>query len=346
MVISRPARSSSDSSSASSLRWLAASLVTLYLVCALMSRALAHLDSPELVAAAITFDLTITASALVWWLGSRRGLLPRWAPLGVLSLGVSLATRLPYAPLGAGRVLAAAGILVEAAVLTSLALRLPPVVRAFLAARPAGPVGALEAALLAARLPARLAAVTAAELAVLSLLLTGWVRRPDKAAFSMRRTGWISMAGVFGFLVAVESLAVHLALATFCPLAAWLATASSAYVLAWLVADCHAIRLYPVAIAGDALWVRLGVRWRGRIPLADIARVTRISAVPEDGPGGTRAADLVSLALLEPTVLVELVRPAELHGPLGKRRLASRIALTLDDPDRFERSLAAARPVA
>jgi hypothetical protein len=206
---------------------------------------------------------------------------------------------------------------------------LPRVVRAVRRERRAGPIGALEAGLLEARLPARLAAIIAAELVVLWLALTGWVRRPDKAdasLFSMRKSGWIGMAGVFAFLIAVESLAVHLAAAQWSGIAAWVLTASSLYVVAWLIADCHAIRLHPVAIAEGALWLRLGVRWRARIPLELITDVAPITAIPEGA---------ANLALIQPTVLVTLAEPVALIGLLGRRRLADRIALTIDEPERF-----------
>lgn len=323
MVIARPR------SSSSSLLLLAASLITVYGVCALMTSSLLRVPSRELVATAVSFDLTITASALTWWLGVRRGALPRWAPWAVLSLGLSLSTRLPHAPHSLGRVLAAAGIALEALVITSLALRLPKVVRAVRRERLAGPIGALEAGLREARLPAQLAAITAGELAVFFLVLTGWVRKPDKAdrsLYSMRRSGWLGIAGVFAFLIAVESLAVHVALAQWSPLVAWIATASSMYALAWLVADCHAIRLYPVAVAEGALWLRLGLRWRARVPLELISSVETISEVPEGA---------AKLSLLEPTVLVTTTEPIELVGLLGVRRRADRIALTIDEPERF-----------
>ena len=320
-------------SRSSSLLLLAASLITVYGVCAAMASSLVLREPPALISSAIAFDLTITASALTWWLGARRDLLPRWAPWAVLSLGLSLGTRLPHAPHSVGRVLGAAGLALEAGLLTALALRLPRVVRAVRRERRAGTIGALEAGLLEARVPARLAAFAATELSVFWLAFTGWVRKPDKAdasLFSMRTTGWIGLAGVFSFLIAVESLAVHLAVAQWSPLAAWLLTASSLYVAVWLVADCHAIRLAPVAVSGGVLWLRLGVRWRGRVPLEQITGVELITSVPEGA---------ANLALIEPTVLVTLAAPVELIGLLGKRRRADRIALTIDDPERFRAAL-------
>jgi hypothetical protein len=110
------------------------------------------------------------------------------------------------------------------------------------------------------------------------------------------------------------------------PIAAWLATASSAYLLLWVIGDAQAIRLHPVAVSGATLHVRLGVRWRVAIPLAEIASVTEIRAVPDGA---------MNLALFEPTVLVTLRAPVVVRGLLGKQRRADRIALTIDDPKAF-----------
>jgi hypothetical protein len=207
-----------------------------------------------------------------------------------------------------------------------LLIRIRRIVRAARAAREAGPIGAIEAGLVAVRIPARAAAILASELAVVWLALTGWFRRPGPGAMAMRSTGWMTVAWLIGFLLIGETAATHLLLAMWSPLAAWIATASSAYLMLWLVGDAQAIRLHPVAVRGATLHVRLGVRWRAAIPLAEIASVTEIRAVPEGA---------MNLALFEPTVLVTLRAPALLRGLLGKTRRADRIALTIDDPGAF-----------
>jgi hypothetical protein len=185
----------------------------------------------------------------------------------------------------------------------------------------------------AARVPARVAAIFASELGALGLALTGWFRRP-RPGFAMRSTGWLLYAGVLCFLVATETVAAHIALAMWKPVIAWISTISSAYALVWLAGDAQAIRLYPVAIAGDTLRVTIGVRWHTAIPLADITAVTEIHT-PPDGA--------LSLALLAPTVLVILRAPVEVAGLLGRRKRADRIALTIDDPRAFIAAVAAGR---
>jgi hypothetical protein len=287
--------------------------------------------APDWIALAATFDLTVTAALVVWWLGVRRGAVPWWFAVAALSWGVALArSHVPHAPLGA---LVAAGGALEVVTVGWLLVRIRRVIRGARAARDAGPIAALEAGFAAARIPARVAAIFASELAAVGLAVTGWFRRP-RPGFAMRSTGWLLYAGVLGFLIVVETAAAHIALAMWKPVIAWVSTISSAYALVWLAGDAHAIRLYPVAIAGDTLRVMVGVRWRAAIPLADITSVTEVHSAPDGA---------LSLAVLVPTVLITLRGPVEVVGLLGRRKRADRIALTIDDPRAFIAAVTAGR---
>lgn len=305
--------------------WLAcaAALAAVYAAVFAMVGSALFARAPDRIALGATLDLTVTATLAVWWLGVRRGALPWWFAVATLSWGVAIArAHVPHAPLGA---LVAVGGALEVVTAGWLLVRIRRVIRGARAARDAGPIGALEAGFAAARIPSRVAAIFACEIAAVGLALTGWFRRP-RAGFAMRSTDWLLYAGVFGFLIAVETAAAHIALAMWKPVIAWISTISSAYALIWLAGDAQAIRLYPVAITGDTLRVTIGVRWRAAIRLADIASVTETTSVP---------AGALSLALVTPTVLVTLRAPVEVVGLLGRRRRADRIALTIDDPRAF-----------
>jgi hypothetical protein len=312
--------------------WIAcaAALAAVYAAVFAVVGSAAFARAPGGLALAATFDLTVTATAAVWWLGVRRGAVPWWFAVATLSWGVALArAHVPHAPLGA---LVAAGAALEVASVGWLLVRIRRVIRGARAARDAGPIGALEAGFTAARIPPRVAAIFASEVAAVGLALTGWFRRP-RAGFAMRSTGWLLYAGVLGFLIVVETAAAHIALVMWKPVIAWISTISSAYALLWLAGDAQAIRLYPVVIAGDTLRVIVGVRWRAAIRLADITSVAETTSVP---------AGALSLAVLAPTVLVTLRAPVEVVGLLGRRRCADRIALTIDDPQAFIAAVRAA----
>ncbi|HMG22961.1 MAG TPA: hypothetical protein VK607_16615 [Kofleriaceae bacterium] len=313
--------------------WLAcgAALAALYAAVFAIVGSAMFARAPGPLALAVTFDLTVSATLLVWWLGVRRGAIPWWFAVATLSWGVAAARAyVPHAPIAA---LAAAGVALEILTVGWLLVRIRRVVRGARAARDDGPIGALEAGLVAARFPARVAAIVATELAVGWLALTGWFRRP-RPGFAMRSSGWLLFAGVLCFLIAAETVVLHIALAMWKPLIAWISTVSSLYAVIWLIGDAQAIRLYPVAIIGGALRVTVGVRGRAAIPLADIASVIESRSVPDGA---------LSLALMEPTVLVTLRVPVEVIGLLGRRRRVDRLALTIDDPKALIAAIAEAR---
>ena len=308
-----------------------AALAALYAALFAIVGSAAFARAPSVIALGVTFDLTVSATLLVWWLGVRRGAVPWWFAVATLSWGVAAARAyVPHAPIAA---LAAAGVALEVVTVGWLLVRIRRVVRGARAARDDGPIGALEAGLVAARFPARVAAIVATELAVGWLALTGWFRRP-RPGFAMRSSGWLLFAGVLCFLIVVEAVAAHIALAMWKPLIAWISTVSSLYAVVWLIGDAQAIRLYPVAITGGALRVTVGVRGRAAIPLADIASVIESRSVPDGA---------LSLALMEPTVLLTLRAPVEVVGLLGRRRRVDQLALTIDDPEGLIAAIAGAR---
>ena len=311
--------------------WTLGALAALYLVLTGIVASGLPARAPRTIATAITLDLTLTASAIMWWLGVRRGRLPAWLVVVVASWGVAAARRwVPGAPIGA--LMLAAGAF-EVLTVGWIAVRLRRVVRATRAARAEGPIDALVAGLRAARVPARVAEVIGLELSVVWLAVSGWFRWPAPGGLTMRSSGWVSMAGVIGFLVVPETLAFHVALDAWTPIAAWISTLSSLYLLLWIAADLHAVRLYPARVVDGELRVVVGVRWRARIRLADVVRVTPARSVPEGA---------LNLALVEPTVVLELCRPAEARGLLGRRRHGATVALTIDDPAALAAAVAAA----
>jgi hypothetical protein len=338
---------------------VAAALGTLYIALFAIAGSTMFARAPERLALAVTFDLMVTATAVVWWFGVRRKAVSPWVAVAVLSWGVVAARRwVPHAPLGA---LVVIGGGLEVVTVGWLLIRIRRVVQVARASRDEGPIGSVCAGLLAARVPARLATILASEIAVVGLALTGWFRRPAPGALStseasrggwgpdgsaggagrspvlsMRSTGWMLIAGVFGGLIIAESVVIHIALATlWSPLAAWIASASSGYALLWLAGDAQAIRLYPVAVTGGTLHLRLGVRWRAKVPLAQIASIEETRTVPRGA---------INLALMEPTVLITLRAPVTLQGLLGKTRRGDRIALTIDDPKALIAAVGSATP--
>lgn len=261
---------------------------------------------------------------------ARGGRLPRRVPTAMIALCL-IAARFVLARAGdASHVALVAGGALELAAIALIVVRARRVRRAWRAARARGESAgdALDLALAGSGLPERVATMIATELTIVGYAIAGW-RSPiaSDARFTVHRAnGWTSYLGVFLFLLVVESAVVHLLLAVLVSAtAAWIASALAAYSMLWLVGDAHALRHTGVTLAADALDIRIGVRWRGRIAWSEIATIER-GETPGNG---------VDASVLGGNVVLRLRAPRELRGPLGRRRRGDAIALSIDDPDRF-----------
>jgi hypothetical protein len=282
------------------------------------------------VALAAAIDLTITATAALYLIAVRGGHLAPRALWPVGAAGLVAARVLVGSAVDTTHAALAVAAVLELLAAAVIALRVRRARTGWRTARAGGAarLDALDAALTATGLPRRIAGAIASELGVVGCALTGW-RRPRVAAdtFTVHRVnGWTLYAGVFALLTIAETPVVHLALAAFGhSTAAWIATGLALYSALWLVGDAHALRHGGVVLGRDALELRLGVRWRGRIARAAIAHVER-------GSAPARAADF---SILGATVVLHLREPVTLHGLAGRRRTTDVIALSIDDADRF-----------
>jgi hypothetical protein len=309
----------------------AAGVAAIYGFALLLVGSAAFAGAPEVMGVGLTIDLTLTATALVYFLAVRPGHLPKVALLPVFAGGV-LTARLILPVEGRAAVAVAGGALVavELGVATLLVWRLRKVIARTREARAAGAPWriALETGLEAALGSSRIAGFLATELAILAAALTGWLRRAPRDAgdfFAVhRRRAWPAIAAIFAFLLIVESAIVHLLVARVSAVVAWILTASSIYALAWISGDAHALRLGGLVVTPRHLEVTIGLRWHAHIPRALIRSVTRIDAkLP-------RSHDLAACELLWPNVLVELHEAIEVRAPLGARRRVTRFTFSCD----------------
>lgn len=309
---------------------LLAAIYALALACAIRG-----MPSPGF-AIGISIDLTLTATAATWWLGVRRAGLPRRAPLAVFAVGaltarLLLSTRLPDAP----RVALAAVLALELATLALIAARARRLIRSLRRGAGLPAILRIAGALEDVGIPRRLARILTTELATLPLALTGWVRRAPRAGFSIHRTHCsLAIHAVLVFLIALETIALHLLIARATEIGAWISTGCSIYAALWLVGDAHALRLGRIRVERDALVIEIARRWAAVVPRRAITAARRETAIARDARGRPTAGTL-DLAIETPTVALELAEPVTARGPFGLVRTGTRIALTVDDPAGF-----------
>ncbi len=150
---------------------------------------------------------------------------------------------------------------------------------------------------------------------------------PGAQAFpGHRSSGWTAIALALLLVLAVEVVAVHLLVALWSPVAAWVLTGLSLYGGLWILGDLRAIRSRPTWVGGGRVSLRQGIRWTVEVPLSRV----RSARVLRPGESVTGALDLALPNARR--VLVELRTPASARGPYGMAREVSSVVVGVDDP--------------
>ncbi|MDB4949874.1 MAG: hypothetical protein JWM27_2523 [Gemmatimonadetes bacterium] len=296
--------------------------------------ALPRSSSPGLMAAAVAFDLAVVLPA-AFWFTFLRGRAPAWRIMPVLLLSLlGAAAVLPAAYRGVVPVLRFAAAPAELALVAMVVLRAR---RAFREApEPGADAGErIRRASLAALPFPRVAELVAYEMALIYYALLGWRERPAEGpdVFSYhRRSGYGGIVFALAAATVMETAAVHLLVAPHSAAAAWAATGLSLYLVLWMIGDYQAVRLRPIKADGDALHLRVGLRWTASVPWDAVATLRDAHGAL---PGKRERGWLRMTAMGPPSAVLELRRPVKVRGPYGITRRVQRIGLAVDDAARF-----------
>jgi len=168
----------------------------------------------------------------------------------------------------------------------------------------------------------------------------GWFRKfvnldSNNLPFSYhRKSGYAAILGIIMMVLLAETAALHLLLQVWSKVAAWIFTGLSMYSLFWLLGDYHAMRLHPIVLGQNVLFIRTGLRWRATLPLADIAAIQKFNARAK------RAKDYLGLAVFgDPRLIIHCKQPVLVQGSFGIKRKVNRLGMTVDDEKLFLETL-------
>lgn len=303
---------------------------------------LAQLEHPDLIAGALTLDLTLLVPLLyylllVCWRGW-----PAVTVLPVFLASVAFAYRLiPETRHHVLDLVYYAAAVVEVTLVGIVVYKAVQVGRAYRRRAAAG-LDVHTALCEAARpvLGPIAGNVLAYETAIFYYALAGWRRAPEvhPRSFTYHRDGgYLALAVGLMIAAGIEIVAVHALVWLWSPVAAWILTGISVYALFWLIGDTQAIRLRPIHVSEKTLKVRVGLRWTIEAPVAMIDRVV----VPSDGTLPRRTPGYLSAVLLgsSPNRRIELKGAVDALGPYGLSRSVKTIDLQVDEPARFDAAL-------
>jgi hypothetical protein len=270
---------------------------------------------------AAAFDLTITTSAVFYFLLVRRGH-ANWLTLATVALAGLRASMflLPDAP--QMKWLAAP---LELLLLASVIRRVRQIEGDDALTR-------IRTATRAAVSNARIAQILAAEIAVVYYALFSWRARPEPGFSSAQTSGYSLFGTLLIFGMVFEGIPLHLIVMRYSPAVAWTLTALDLYGLLWATAILRANTLRATQLDAEYLRVRIGLIWEVNIPRKDIMLIRRFE--PTDKP------DLKAVFLNTPQFLIELTNPTEAIGLYGNRRNVTTLGLSFDRPEEFAAALA------
>lgn len=180
------------------------------------------------------------------------------------------------------------------------------------------------------------AKLAAMEAAVWYYALFAWRARPQSPpgsrSFGLKQASGYGMFSILIMMAVIaEGVPLHLLLRSWSHTGAWIFTGVEIYSFVWMLALYRSMTLRPVLIGGETVLLQVGFLWRAEF------RRDRIRGIRRFTPAETGYASLV--VLNEPQWLIELTEPVAVCGPLGRRKVVTRIAIAVDDGDAFGAAL-------
>jgi hypothetical protein len=282
------------------------------------------------VALGASLDLTITVTAIYYWLLVRPGVRGRMSMVFIALLGL-LRASFAFPSVVPGRELILAAVECAVIAVAILALR---------NARGADPLERIQAAV-ATIVPAGIVSRALAEELSVLYYAFAWRARVDAPSnarvFTLyTNSGVRDLFLMVGLASLLEIPAVHLVAFHWSRLAAWILTGLGIYGAVWILAICRSFRLRPSYVTGEELVIRLGLLLSLRVPRDSIRAIgTRREAIGGDDV-------FVCPRLAEPNIFIEFTAPVAAERLLGLRRSVKALGLCADDAQILLHNLSAA----
>ncbi|MEG0375869.1 MAG: hypothetical protein RR547_07030 [Raoultibacter sp.] len=140
-------------------------------------------------------------------------------------------------------------------------------------------------------------------------------------------------AAIAGMMLAipVEMVVMHMLIAQWNDVAAWILTATSLYAIIWLIADCRASVLKPIVIEGGMLKIRSGMRIKADIPLSSVASYQR------EAPKGDTKRQMNLGVMGSASGWIIFAEPVVIETAFGGTKEIDALGVAVDDRARFAR---------
>jgi hypothetical protein len=301
--------------------------VCISVIASILANSVADPARRALVGAAVSFDLTITVTALYYWLLVRPGLRSKTTMYFIGLAGLWRASFL-FPDVIPGRIWIGGGVelVILAAVGTALWTSRNAV-------REGDPVERLRSAFVGLIPVPAAARMLAGEFAVLYYGFCTWRSQPhipaESRAFTMHKRTFIGdLFMALAFVSLIEIVPVHLLMHRWSSTAAWILTGLSIYGAIWMMALGRAFALRPSFVDADGITLRYGLLFNLRIPIERILKIL---------PAGETMADAMIVPRgTSPSLYIEFTEPLDAEIILGLKKRITAIGISVDDPEGFE----------
>ncbi|WP_273853095.1 hypothetical protein [Guptibacillus spartinae] len=146
--------------------------------------------------------------------------------------------------------------------------------------------------------------------------------------------------GVFYMLVhamVIEVIAVHVMVAQYSHVAAWIVTIFDVYALLFIISDYQAIRLSPVILSEKGIHFQKGIRQYGFIEWSAVKEITENKKSPEEVKQHRASVELALHGLEREQVpfVIELKRPVEMNQAFAFKKNIESIYVKMDEAYEF-----------
>ena len=177
----------------------------------------------------------------------------------------------------------------------------------------------------------------ACEAAMIYYAFIGWKKlKPDENQYTYhKKSGKISLLGTIIFLILAETVVLHVLLAYWSVIAAWILTALSIYFVIQIFAHIKAIFQRPIEIFGNKLIVRYGLFGDTEIDLDNIEKIELSSIKPEDESGLKQVSFLGELEQFN--TIIRLKNKETFRGFYGIKSKYKTLLLYVDENTRLKK---------
>ncbi len=158
----------------------------------------------------------------------------------------------------------------------------------------------------------------------------------DECLFTYHKeSGYTAFVWAMISVCLIEAVGVSFLLIKWSPILHWIHLSLSIFVIAFLLADWHAVKKHPITLKNDILSLKIGIRRTVKVPIKHIKEIRKGNLHYENDRKNKDVLDLSLLGIADPTFELVLGTPAENKDLFGKISYKERIFFTVDNQQAF-----------